>query len=94
MTLRVVLSQTLSSPKPTKSKPVLETKLSSSKSAVEVAGVALSHPDRVYWDDAGVTKQMLAEYYESVWKHMAPHVTSRVLALVRDVAGVTRAARR
>jgi len=31
--------------------------------AVQVAGVTLSHPDRVYWDDAGVTKQMLAEYY-------------------------------
>ena len=75
--------------KPTKSKPVLETKLSSSKSAVEVAGVALSHPDRVYWDDAGVTKQMLAEYYESVWKHMAPHVTGRVLALLRCPDGQT-----
>ena len=23
----------------------------------------MTHPDRVYWEDAGVTKQMLAEYY-------------------------------
>jgi bifunctional non-homologous end joining protein LigD len=50
---------------------------------VEVAGVALSHPDRVYWEDAGVTKKMLAEYYTQVWDWMRPHVTGRVLALVR-----------
>ena len=40
----------------------------------QVAGVTLSHPDRVYWEDAGVTKQMLAEYYTQVWDWMRPHV--------------------
>ncbi len=50
---------------------------------VEVAGIRLSHPDRVYWEDAGVTKQMLAEYYTEVWDWMRPHITGRVLALVR-----------
>ncbi len=48
-----------------------------------VAGVKLTHPERVYWEDAGVTKAMLAEYYKQVWDHMRPHVTSRVLALLR-----------
>ena len=57
--------------------------------AAEVAGVPLTHPDRVYWDDAGVTKQRLADYYESVWKHMAPHVTGRVIALLRCPDGQT-----
>ncbi len=51
--------------------------------AVEVAGVALSHPGRVYWDDAGVTKEMLAKYYTQVWDWMRPHIADRVLALVR-----------
>jgi bifunctional non-homologous end joining protein LigD len=55
----------------------------SSKTQVEVAGVRLSHPDRVYWEDAGVTKKMLAEYYTQVWDWMRPHMTGRVLALVR-----------
>ena len=50
-------------------------------------GVRLSHPDRVYWEDAGVTKQGLAEYYAQVWKHMAPHVTGRVIAIVRCPEG-------
>ena len=48
-----------------------------------VAGVPLTHPDRVYWEDAGVTKEMLAEYYEAVWDRMKPHVAGRVLSLVR-----------
>ena len=58
------------------------------KKAVMVAGVPLTHPDRVYWNDAGVTKTMLAEYYEAVWERMQPHVAGRVLSLVRCPDGV------
>jgi len=56
---------------------------------VTVAGVTLTHPDRVYWEDAGVTKTMLAQYYETVWDRMRPHVTGRVLALLRCPDGVS-----
>jgi bifunctional non-homologous end joining protein LigD len=45
--------------------------------------VRLTHPDRVYWVDAGVTKQDLADYYRDAWDWMAPHVTGRPLALLR-----------
>ena len=38
----------------------------------------LTHPDRVYWDDVGVTKRDLADYYAKVWDWMAPHVVGRV----------------
>jgi bifunctional non-homologous end joining protein LigD len=69
------------------------TKTSTAKSGKaapgEVAGVKLTHPDRVYWDDAGVTKAMLAEYYTQVWDWMQPHVTDRVLALVRCPDGAS-----
>jgi bifunctional non-homologous end joining protein LigD len=53
------------------------------KSRSEVADMHLTHPDRVYWADVGVTKQDLAEYYASVWDWMASHVVDRPLALVR-----------
>ena len=33
----------------------------------DVASVRLTHPDRVYWPDAGVTKEDLADYYAGVW---------------------------
>jgi bifunctional non-homologous end joining protein LigD len=48
-----------------------------------VAGIALTHPDRVYWQDAGVTKRDLADYYVAVWKWMAPHLVGRAIALLR-----------
>jgi bifunctional non-homologous end joining protein LigD len=52
------------------------------------SGVTLTHPDRVYWPDAGVTKQGLADYYARVWTWMAPHVIARPLALVRCPDGI------
>ena len=54
---------------------------------VSVEGIALSHPDRVYWQDAGVSKQDLAEYYHAVWKYMAPHVAGRPISLLRCPEG-------
>jgi bifunctional non-homologous end joining protein LigD len=51
------------------------------------ADVRLTHPDRVYWVDVGVTKQDLADYYRDVWHFMAPHVVGRPLALVRCPEG-------
>ena len=49
--------------------------------------VMLTHPNRVYWHDAGVTKEALAKYYKKIWKRMRSHVTGRVLALVRCPEG-------
>jgi len=55
--------------------------------AVTVGKVTLSHPDRVYWEDAGVTKRDLAEFYNSIWKWMQPHVVGRPIALLRCPEG-------
>jgi bifunctional non-homologous end joining protein LigD len=52
--------------------------------------VTLTHPDRVYWPDAGLTKQGLADYYADVWKWMAPHVIARPLALLRCPDGIAK----
>lgn len=50
--------------------------------------VNLTHPDRIYWPDAGVTKAGLADYYIQVWRLMGPYVVNRPLALVRGPDGV------
>jgi bifunctional non-homologous end joining protein LigD len=49
--------------------------------------VRFTHPGRVYWDDVGVTKQDLADYYRAVWKWMAPHLVNRPIALLRCPEG-------
>lgn len=52
------------------------------------SSVALTHPDRIYWPDEGVTKQGLAEYYAQVWRFMEPFVINRPLALLRCPDGI------
>jgi len=52
--------------------------------------VKLTHPDRVYWKDAGITKEGLASYYAQAWRFMAPHVVQRPLALMRCPGGTTQ----
>ena len=53
--------------------------------------VRLTNPDRLYWPDAGLTKQGLADYYAAVWPRIAPHVTLRPLALLRCPGGTAEA---
>jgi bifunctional non-homologous end joining protein LigD len=51
--------------------------------------VPLTHPDRIYWPDEGVTKEGLANYYAQVWHLMAPYVVNRPLALLRLPDGIS-----
>jgi bifunctional non-homologous end joining protein LigD len=55
-----------------------------------VAGVPLTHPDRILWEDRGVTKQGLAEFYEEIADWILPHMINRPLALVRCPSGATK----
>ena len=56
----------------------------------EFAGVHLTNPDRVLWDDQGVTKQALAEFYIDIADWVMPHLEDRVLSLVRCPSGVMK----
>ncbi|WP_246728381.1 non-homologous end-joining DNA ligase [Microvirga terricola] len=56
-------------------------------SALEVAGVPLTHPDRVLWEQQGLTKQELAEFYVGIADWLLPHLIDRPLTLVRCPSG-------
>jgi bifunctional non-homologous end joining protein LigD len=62
---------------------------SDAETASRSAKIKLTHPDRLYWPDAGVTKEGLADYYTQVWDRIAPFVTGRPLALVRCPSGIS-----
>ncbi|MEZ2126766.1 MULTISPECIES: DNA ligase D [unclassified Sinorhizobium] len=57
--------------------------------ALPKTAVQLTHADRIYWPDEGVTKEGLADYYAQVWRFMAPYVVNRPLALLRCPDGIT-----
>jgi len=52
------------------------------------SSVTLTHPDRVYWSDVGVTKEGLADYYATAWPFMRPFIVGRALALLRCPDGI------
>jgi bifunctional non-homologous end joining protein LigD len=53
----------------------------------EVAGVRLSHPDKVLFPKQGLTKSDLASYYQAIAERMLPHIRDRPLSLVRCPQG-------
>jgi bifunctional non-homologous end joining protein LigD len=55
-----------------------------------VAGVRLTHPERVLWEDQGVTKQELAEFYLDIGDWVLPHLVDRPLTLIRCPGGAEK----
>jgi bifunctional non-homologous end joining protein LigD len=51
--------------------------------SVEIAGVRLSHPDKLLYPGTGITKRGLANYYVAAAQRMLPQVAGRPLTLVR-----------
>ena len=48
-----------------------------------VSGIAISHPDKPLYPEAGLSKLDLARYYAAVGKWMVPHLRDRPLSLFR-----------
>jgi bifunctional non-homologous end joining protein LigD len=55
-----------------------------------VAGVRITHPDRVVYPAQGVTKVALARFYESVAEWILPYLEGRPCAFVRCPEGLRR----
>lgn len=58
------------------------------KSAGQVHGVGITHPDRVVFPGPGITKLALAEYYAAVADWILPHLIDRPLAMIRCPEGL------
>jgi bifunctional non-homologous end joining protein LigD len=54
----------------------------------ELARARLTHPERILWPEQGVTKEGLAEFYCDIADWILPHISGRVLSLVRHPSGV------
>jgi len=74
---------------PVASKAAAAAKAGARKADDRVADVKLTHPGRMLYPEAGVTKLDLARYYQDVAKFMLPHTEDRPLTLLRSPEGVT-----
>jgi len=52
-----------------------------------IAGIKLTHPDRILYPEQGITKRELALYYEQIADWILPHLEGRALTLVRCPEG-------
>jgi DNA ligase D len=50
---------------------------------VQVGGIAITHPDRLLYEDPPLTKLDLVRYYEAVAPAIMPHLRDRRVALLR-----------
>jgi len=74
----------------TRNHPVRSEKRRSSvkgKDETEIAGVRISHPERVLYPEQGLTKRDLALYYEEIAPWILPHIVHRPLSIVRCPQG-------
>jgi bifunctional non-homologous end joining protein LigD len=53
-----------------------------------VAGIRISHPDRLIYPALGISKIQLAQYYERIADWIVPHVAGRPLTLVHCPDGL------
>jgi bifunctional non-homologous end joining protein LigD len=64
------------------------TRAASGEEVVDLLGVRLTHPDRVYYPDIGFTKLDLALYYVTIADAVLPHLEGRPLTLLRCPDGL------
>lgn len=55
--------------------------------AAQVAGVPITHPERILYPELGVTKLALARYYEGIGEWVLPYLARRPLVLLRCPEG-------
>jgi bifunctional non-homologous end joining protein LigD len=59
------------------------------RSKAPMPAVKLTHPERVLWEEPGITKQGLADFYTDIADWILPHVAGRVLSLLRCPSGTS-----
>jgi bifunctional non-homologous end joining protein LigD len=76
-----------SSPAATAAKVETRTPPKSRNDRGQIAGVSISHPDKILDEESRLTKLQLAEYYDAVADHVLPHIAGRPLSIVRCPEG-------
>ena len=64
-------------------------KRSTSRGDTAGAQITLTHPERILWPEPGITKQGLADFYAGIADWILPHISGRVLSLVRHPSGTS-----
>lgn len=84
---QVVRETPAANPAPASGAPRKRAPRSAPAGSDRIAGVRLTHPDRVVYPEQGITKRELALYYEQVAELALPYLADRPLTLLRCPSG-------
>jgi bifunctional non-homologous end joining protein LigD len=62
-------------------------KRSRARATPEDIALQLTHPERILWEEAGITKRGLADFYAGIADWILPHIAGRPLSLLRCPSG-------
>src|SRR5689334_9625305 len=57
---------------------------------MQIAGVDITHPDKIFYPEGNITKLEVAEYYHNAAKYVLPYLKGRPATLVRSPEGVAK----
>lgn len=87
----VVKEEAIHAPKRAGAKPKKVVAENATQFTDNIAGIKLTHPDKMLYPDSDMTKSDLAQYYEAVQEYIVPHLTGRPLTLYRCPNGWQKA---
>lgn len=79
--------KTVTSKRTAQKTPALRSTTQPANSETTIAGVRITHPERLLYPENKLTKRDVAEYYERIADWMLPYVAGRPLTLVRCPEG-------
>ena len=83
----IVRERALSDKELEKTEREAKPKARAKEGSANIAGIEISHPNKILFPRIGLTKLALAEYYEAIGDWILPHLQDRPLTLVRCPQG-------
>ncbi len=68
----------------------LEKSMKATDSSTIIAGIKITNPEKVIFEDSKITKVDVVRYYEAVSERMLPYVSNRILSIVRCPKGISQ----
>lgn len=69
---------------------VLEGPVKANNNSIIIDGIKITNPNKVIFDDQGITKLDVVRYYAKVAERMMPYVGHRILSIVRCPKGISQ----
>ncbi len=68
----------------------MEGPVDTTKKKLIIAGIKITNPDKMIFENPAITKEDVVRYYEKISERMIPYVRNRILSIVRCPKGISQ----